>query len=171
MLSNLLISWLRQSKTRQNKGQHPILQRTWNIKELNSTISKIYFCFSLERRGFSLFSSRLLLYFETSLIPLIRGFIPTLNRTLEGNKQWNLTNKMRPLILHNVPEEELYTGEDGIQRPYAMIFPEYVHTNKQTLSHNPSFSFFLFIFFFIVFGQSLRHSHSPPHKAPSTFIN
>jgi len=31
---------------------------------------------------------------------------------------------MRPLILHNVPDEELYTGEDGIQRPYAMIFPE-----------------------------------------------
>lgn len=31
---------------------------------------------------------------------------------------------MRPLILHNVPEEELYTGEDGVQRPYAMIFPE-----------------------------------------------
>lgn len=34
---------------------------------------------------------------------------------------------MRPLILHNVPDEELYTGEDGIQRPYAMIFPESVH--------------------------------------------
>ncbi|KXJ93748.1 hypothetical protein Micbo1qcDRAFT_158613 [Microdochium bolleyi] len=31
---------------------------------------------------------------------------------------------MRPLILHNVPDEELYTGEDGVQRPYAMIFPE-----------------------------------------------
>ncbi|KAK9771681.1 hypothetical protein AB5N19_03365 [Seiridium cardinale] len=31
---------------------------------------------------------------------------------------------MRPLILHNVPDDELYTGEDGIQRPYAMIFPE-----------------------------------------------
>ncbi|KAI1328641.1 hypothetical protein F5Y16DRAFT_368221 [Xylariaceae sp. FL0255] len=29
-----------------------------------------------------------------------------------------------PLILHNVPDEELYTGEDGIQRPYAMIWPE-----------------------------------------------
>jgi hypothetical protein len=32
---------------------------------------------------------------------------------------------MRPLILHNVPDDELYTGEDGVQRPYAMIFPEY----------------------------------------------
>ncbi|KAI1500014.1 hypothetical protein F5X99DRAFT_260786 [Biscogniauxia marginata] len=31
---------------------------------------------------------------------------------------------MRPLILHNVPDEERYTGEDGIQRPYAMIWPE-----------------------------------------------
>ncbi|KAH8202341.1 hypothetical protein TruAng_003513 [Truncatella angustata] len=31
---------------------------------------------------------------------------------------------MRPLILHNVPDEELYTGDDGITRPYAMIFPE-----------------------------------------------
>ncbi|KAI0120677.1 hypothetical protein BJ170DRAFT_588874 [Xylariales sp. AK1849] len=31
---------------------------------------------------------------------------------------------MRPLILHNVPDDELYTGEDGVQRPYAMIFPE-----------------------------------------------
>ncbi|KAI1077512.1 hypothetical protein F5B20DRAFT_551539 [Whalleya microplaca] len=31
---------------------------------------------------------------------------------------------MRPLILHNVPDDELYTGEDGIQRPYAMIWPE-----------------------------------------------
>ncbi|RDW80167.1 hypothetical protein BP6252_04805 [Coleophoma cylindrospora] len=30
---------------------------------------------------------------------------------------------MPPLILHNVPDEELYVGEDGIQRPYAMVFP------------------------------------------------
>lgn len=27
-----------------------------------------------------------------------------------------------PLILHNVPDDELYVGEDGVQRPYAMIF-------------------------------------------------
>lgn len=33
---------------------------------------------------------------------------------------------MRPLILHNVPDEELYTGDDGVQRPYAMLWPEYV---------------------------------------------
>jgi hypothetical protein len=32
---------------------------------------------------------------------------------------------MPPLILHNVPDEELYVGEDGVQRPYAMLFPRY----------------------------------------------
>ncbi|KAI0475774.1 hypothetical protein GGR56DRAFT_665722 [Xylariaceae sp. FL0804] len=31
---------------------------------------------------------------------------------------------MRPLIVHNVPDEELYTGEDGVQRPYGIIFPD-----------------------------------------------
>lgn len=31
---------------------------------------------------------------------------------------------MPPLILHNVPDEELYIGEDGIQRPYAMLYPQ-----------------------------------------------
>lgn len=30
---------------------------------------------------------------------------------------------MPPLILHNVPDDELYVGEDGVQRPYAMLFP------------------------------------------------
>lgn len=30
---------------------------------------------------------------------------------------------MAPLILHNVPDEECYVGEDGIKRPYAMIYP------------------------------------------------
>jgi hypothetical protein len=34
---------------------------------------------------------------------------------------------MPPLILHNVPDEELYVGEDGVQRPYAMLFPGYTH--------------------------------------------
>ncbi|KAF7870286.1 hypothetical protein EAF04_004032 [Stromatinia cepivora] len=29
---------------------------------------------------------------------------------------------MPPLILHNVPEDECYVGEDGIKRPYAMLF-------------------------------------------------
>ncbi|KAK1533540.1 hypothetical protein CPAR01_10248 [Colletotrichum paranaense] len=31
---------------------------------------------------------------------------------------------MAPLILHNVPDEELYVGDDGIKRPYAMVFPQ-----------------------------------------------
>lgn len=31
---------------------------------------------------------------------------------------------MPPLILHNVPDEELYIGEDGVQRPYAMLYPQ-----------------------------------------------
>ncbi|KAM3075305.1 hypothetical protein ACMFMG_007253 [Clarireedia jacksonii] len=30
---------------------------------------------------------------------------------------------MPPLILHNVPEDECYIGEDGVRRPYAMLFP------------------------------------------------
>lgn len=34
--------------------------------------------------------------------------------------------RMAPLILHNVPDEELYIGEDGVQRPYAMIYPQSV---------------------------------------------
>ena len=33
---------------------------------------------------------------------------------------------MAPLILHNVPDEELYVGDDGIQRPYALVFPQSV---------------------------------------------
>ncbi|KAL2068963.1 hypothetical protein VTL71DRAFT_15301 [Oculimacula yallundae] len=30
---------------------------------------------------------------------------------------------MPPLILHNVPDDELYIGDDGVTRPYAMIYP------------------------------------------------
>ena len=33
---------------------------------------------------------------------------------------------MAPLILHNVPDDELYVGDDGVQRPYAMVFPQCV---------------------------------------------
>ncbi|KAL3965213.1 hypothetical protein ACCO45_002217 [Purpureocillium lilacinum] len=32
---------------------------------------------------------------------------------------------MAPLILHNVPDDECYIGDDGIKRPYAMIFNQY----------------------------------------------
>jgi len=33
---------------------------------------------------------------------------------------------MAPLILHNVPDDECYVGDDGIKRPYAMYFNPYV---------------------------------------------
>lgn len=33
---------------------------------------------------------------------------------------------MAPLILHNVPDDERYVGDDGVVRPYAMVFPQYV---------------------------------------------
>ena len=34
---------------------------------------------------------------------------------------------MAPLILHNVPDDECYIGDDGIKRPYAMIFNQYAY--------------------------------------------
>lgn len=37
-----------------------------------------------------------------------------------------------PLILHNVPDDELYVGDDGVQRPYAMVFAQYVSPRLQT---------------------------------------
>ena len=43
---------------------------------------------------------------------------------------------MAPLILHNVPDDELYVGDDGIQRPYAMVFPQYVSPNNLTFLPN-----------------------------------
>lgn len=33
---------------------------------------------------------------------------------------------MAPLILHNVPDDECYVGDDGVKRPYAMIFNQCV---------------------------------------------
>lgn len=33
---------------------------------------------------------------------------------------------MAPLILHNVPDDECYVGDDGVKRPYAMYFNQYV---------------------------------------------
>ncbi|KAG6019308.1 hypothetical protein E4U41_003288 [Claviceps citrina] len=36
---------------------------------------------------------------------------------------------MAPLILHNVPDDECYVGDDGIKRPYAMYFNQHeAHT-------------------------------------------
>lgn len=45
---------------------------------------------------------------------------------------------MPPLILHNVPEDELYIGEDGIQRPYAMVFPGYALPPSSFNNRTPS---------------------------------
>ena len=45
---------------------------------------------------------------------------------------------MAPLILHNVPDEECYVGDDGIKRPYAMYFNQYdptAPTNQQKLAN------------------------------------
>jgi hypothetical protein len=39
---------------------------------------------------------------------------------------------MPPLILHNVPDDELYIGEDGVQRPYAMVFPGYEFSSSSS---------------------------------------
>lgn len=50
---------------------------------------------------------------------------------------------MAPLILHNVPEDERYIGEDGVRRPYAVLFPVYAmqkHPNSaraQTDDYSP----------------------------------
>ncbi|CAG8974066.1 hypothetical protein HYALB_00009568 [Hymenoscyphus albidus] len=61
---------------------------------------------------------------------------------------------MPPLILHNVPDEELYVGEDGIQRPYAMLFPGnesnplISRSRKNTFTESGSF------------GKSTRRSRS-----------
>ncbi|KAF8864905.1 hypothetical protein BDZ45DRAFT_581367 [Acephala macrosclerotiorum] len=60
---------------------------------------------------------------------------------------------MPPLILHNVPDEELYIGEDGIQRPYAMLFPSNdgnpsVSRVRRTVAETGSF------------GKSTRRSRS-----------
>lgn len=43
---------------------------------------------------------------------------------------------MAPLILHNVPDDELYVGDDGIKRPYAMIFNQYVLTQLHRASED-----------------------------------
>ncbi|KAK1999801.1 hypothetical protein LX36DRAFT_631760 [Colletotrichum falcatum] len=59
---------------------------------------------------------------------------------------------MAPLILHNVPDDELYVGDDGIKRPYAMVFPqqEGLHgvRNRRGVAETGSF------------GRSTRRSRS-----------
>lgn len=43
---------------------------------------------------------------------------------------------MAPLILHNVPDDELYVGDDGVKRPYAMIFNQYVRFDDAACAHS-----------------------------------
>jgi hypothetical protein len=45
---------------------------------------------------------------------------------------------MAPLILHNVPDEELYIGDDGVQRPYAVLFGQYVYESSLLLGERTS---------------------------------
>ncbi|KID98398.1 Nup53p-like protein, partial [Metarhizium majus ARSEF 297] len=60
---------------------------------------------------------------------------------------------MAPLILHNVPDEECYVGDDGIKRPYAMYFNQNdAHTgtsrSRRSVAETGSF------------GKSTRRSRS-----------
>ncbi|KAL2210005.1 hypothetical protein CC79DRAFT_1365419 [Sarocladium strictum] len=60
---------------------------------------------------------------------------------------------MAPLILHNVPDDECYVGDDGIKRPYAMIFnqqdaPSSSARSRRTVAETGSF------------GKSTRRSRS-----------
>ncbi|PFH58864.1 hypothetical protein XA68_13112 [Ophiocordyceps unilateralis] len=61
---------------------------------------------------------------------------------------------MAPLILHNVPDEECYVGEDGIKRPYAIYFNQHdghgggSTRSRRTMTETGSF------------GKSTRRSRS-----------
>ncbi|KAG5914853.1 hypothetical protein E4U42_000280 [Claviceps africana] len=60
---------------------------------------------------------------------------------------------MAPLILHNVPDDECYVGDDGIKRPYAMYFNQHeAHTGgtrpRRNIAESGSF------------GKSTRRSRS-----------
>ncbi|KAM5348868.1 hypothetical protein ACJ41O_008691 [Fusarium nematophilum] len=60
---------------------------------------------------------------------------------------------MAPLILHNVPDEECYIGDDGIKRPYAMYFnqqdgPQGSTRSRRSVAESGSF------------GKSNRRSRS-----------
>ncbi|SPQ19669.1 97a089b4-84f4-4283-8635-25d1d530ee09 [Thermothielavioides terrestris] len=56
---------------------------------------------------------------------------------------------MAPLILHNVPDEELYVGDDGIQRPYAMVFSQDGSLRSRKMTHETG-----------SFGKSTRRTRS-----------
>ncbi|CAH0039806.1 unnamed protein product [Clonostachys solani] len=60
---------------------------------------------------------------------------------------------MAPLILHNVPDDECYIGDDGVKRPYAMIFNQpdaHTGTTRSRRNIGESGSF----------GKSTRRSRS-----------
>lgn len=57
---------------------------------------------------------------------------------------------MAPLILHNVPDDELYVGDDGIKRPYAMVFPQQDGSLRARKAVNETGSF----------GKSTRRARS-----------
>lgn len=48
---------------------------------------------------------------------------------------------MAPLILHNVPDDECYVGDDGIKRPYAMYFNQYGHLLPNLTQEEPPTDF------------------------------
>ncbi|KAF4450675.1 Nucleoporin NUP53 [Fusarium austroafricanum] len=60
---------------------------------------------------------------------------------------------MAPLILHNVPDDECYVGDDGVKRPYAMYFnqqdaPQGSTRSRRSIAESGSF------------GKSTRRSRS-----------
>ncbi|KAI5467881.1 hypothetical protein BGZ63DRAFT_345156 [Mariannaea sp. PMI_226] len=62
---------------------------------------------------------------------------------------------MAPLILHNVPDDECYIGDDGVKRPYAMYFnqqdvPSGTSRSRRSAAESGSF------------GKSTRRSRSRP---------
>ncbi|KAK2591932.1 hypothetical protein QQS21_010374 [Conoideocrella luteorostrata] len=60
---------------------------------------------------------------------------------------------MAPLILHNVPDEECYVGDDGVKRPYAMYFNQHdTHTGTARSRRNVAETG--------SFGKSTRRSRS-----------
>ncbi|KAG6064882.1 hypothetical protein E4U32_007955 [Claviceps aff. humidiphila group G2b] len=67
---------------------------------------------------------------------------------------------MAPLILHNVPDDECYVGDDGVRRPYAMYFNHHEgHTGsmrtRRSMAESGSF------------GKSTKRSRSRTITAPS----
>lgn len=60
-----------------------------------------------------------------SQLSRVRNFSYRIRHSLKTPVTSKYLATMPPLILHNVPDDELYVGEDGVTRPYAMLFPGY----------------------------------------------